>query len=55
MLPAPRARLRRHRLAKEAVFLNRGQPGVCVGRADQANLEGIDAEFHLHLQTVLES
>ena len=44
------ARFRTGRLAEEVVFLDRGETGVRVGRADHAELVGVDAELVLELQ-----
>ena len=54
MLPAGRARLGGRGLAKEIVLFHCGEPGVGVGRADHAELVGIDAELGFHLQAVLQ-
>ena len=49
-----RARLGGGGLAEEIVLFDRGEAGVRVGRADHAELVGIDAELVFQLETVLE-
>ena len=41
-------------LAEEIVLLDRREPGMRIGAADQAELVGIYAEFGFHLEAVLE-
>ena len=41
-------------LAEEIVLLDRREPGMRIGTADQAELVGIYAEFGFHLEAVLE-
>ena len=54
MRGAGRARLGARGLAEEVVLLDGGEAGVGVGRADHAELVGIDAEFLLQLEAVLQ-
>ena len=41
-------------LAEEIVLLDRREPGMRIGTADQAELVGIYAEFGFHLEAVLQ-
>ena len=49
-----RARLRPGVLAEEVVLLGGGERGVAVGRADHAELVGIDAELRFELEAGLQ-
>ena len=53
VLDALRVRLHTRVLTEEVLLLGRGEPGVAVGRADHAELVGIDAEPFLELQAEL--
>ena len=50
-----RARFLRHRLAEEVVFLHRGEAGMRIAAADEAELVWVRAELPLELQAVLEA